>query len=210
MTFRIHYTLLFPTLCDASEGQLRHKQGRSIFYCDNVRINLTTGQGYAAREKPLWIARAASRLWTGSGEGGNLLMKVLIIGAAGMTGRKLTARLARGGRLAGTMIDHAHLIDIVTPQPFANPPSRSRSTRSTSPRLTLRQSWPRRGRTSFSCSPPWSPARQRRIRTRATPLMAAEPSLCSRRSGAGKNLGFRADANFSAIIHAYMKDELKT
>jgi D-erythronate 2-dehydrogenase len=47
-------------------------------------------------------------------------MKVLIIGAAGMIGRKLTARLARDGRLAGKTIDHAHLVDIVTPQPLAN------------------------------------------------------------------------------------------
>ena len=42
-------------------------------------------------------------------------MKVLIIGAAGMIGRKLTARLAHDGRLAGKTIDHAHLVDIVAP-----------------------------------------------------------------------------------------------
>ena len=46
-------------------------------------------------------------------------MKVLIIGAAGMIGRKLTARLARDGRLADKTIDHAHLVDIVAPQPLA-------------------------------------------------------------------------------------------
>ena len=45
-------------------------------------------------------------------------MKVLIIGAAGMVGRKLTARLARDGRLAGEAIDHAHLVDIVAPAPL--------------------------------------------------------------------------------------------
>src|SRR5271163_4288382 len=49
-------------------------------------------------------------------------MKVLIIGAAGMVGRKLTARLARDGRLAGQTIDHAHLVDIVAPQPLENAP----------------------------------------------------------------------------------------
>jgi nucleoside-diphosphate-sugar epimerase len=49
-------------------------------------------------------------------------MKVLIIGAAGMIGRKLTARLARDGRLAGRAIDHAHLVDIAMPQPLANAP----------------------------------------------------------------------------------------
>jgi D-erythronate 2-dehydrogenase len=49
-------------------------------------------------------------------------MKVLIIGAAGMIGRKLTARLASDGRLAGKTIDDAHLVDIITPQPLANAP----------------------------------------------------------------------------------------
>jgi nucleoside-diphosphate-sugar epimerase len=49
-------------------------------------------------------------------------MKVLIIGAAGMIGRKLTGRLVRDGRLAGQTIDHAHLVDIVAPQPLKDPP----------------------------------------------------------------------------------------
>jgi D-erythronate 2-dehydrogenase len=49
-------------------------------------------------------------------------MKVLIIGAAGMIGRKLTARLVRDGTLAGRAITHAHLVDVVAPQPLANPP----------------------------------------------------------------------------------------
>jgi D-erythronate 2-dehydrogenase len=42
-------------------------------------------------------------------------MNVLIVGAAGMIGRKLTQRLARDGRLAGKAIDGAHLVDIVAP-----------------------------------------------------------------------------------------------
>jgi D-erythronate 2-dehydrogenase len=49
-------------------------------------------------------------------------MKVLIIGAAGMVGRKLTARLARDGRLADQTIDHVHLVDIVAPQPLKDAP----------------------------------------------------------------------------------------
>src|SRR3984885_4005023 len=49
-------------------------------------------------------------------------MKVLIIGAAGMIGRKLTARLVRDGKLAGKAITHAHLVDIVAPQTPANAP----------------------------------------------------------------------------------------
>ena len=42
-------------------------------------------------------------------------MKVLIIGAAGMIGRKLCQRLARDGRLAGRAIAEARLVDIVAP-----------------------------------------------------------------------------------------------
>src|SRR5271154_768656 len=49
-------------------------------------------------------------------------MKVLIIGAAGMIGRKLTARLVRDGKLAGKAITSAHLVDVVTPQLPANAP----------------------------------------------------------------------------------------
>ena len=49
-------------------------------------------------------------------------MKVLIVGAAGMIGRKLTARLARDGRLAGKTIDRAHLVDIVAPRALEKAP----------------------------------------------------------------------------------------
>ena len=45
-------------------------------------------------------------------------MKVLVIGAAGMIGRKLCQRLARDGRLAGQTIDEAHLADVVAPLPL--------------------------------------------------------------------------------------------
>jgi nucleoside-diphosphate-sugar epimerase len=43
-------------------------------------------------------------------------LQVLIIGAAGMIGRKLSERLAREGTLAGRRIDEAHLVDIVAPR----------------------------------------------------------------------------------------------
>ena len=49
-------------------------------------------------------------------------MKVLILGAAGMIGRKLTARLVRDGKLAGKAVTHAYLVDIVAPQPPTNAP----------------------------------------------------------------------------------------
>jgi D-erythronate 2-dehydrogenase len=48
-------------------------------------------------------------------------MNVLIVGAAGMIGRKLSRRLARDGRLAGKPIDRARLVDIVTPDPLPAP-----------------------------------------------------------------------------------------
>ncbi len=48
-------------------------------------------------------------------------MKVLIIGAAGMIGRKLCQRLARDGRLAGKPIEEARLVDIVAPAPIEAP-----------------------------------------------------------------------------------------
>jgi nucleoside-diphosphate-sugar epimerase len=48
-------------------------------------------------------------------EGGKRV-KVLIIGAAGMVGRKLTDRLVADGTLAGTPISALHLVDIVPPQ----------------------------------------------------------------------------------------------
>ena len=49
-------------------------------------------------------------------------MKVLIVGAAGMIGRKLTARLAADGKLAGKAITHGHLVDIVAPEKPASAP----------------------------------------------------------------------------------------
>jgi len=48
-------------------------------------------------------------------------MKVLIIGAAGMIGRKLCQRLARDGRLAGRTIAEARLVDLVAPEPLEAP-----------------------------------------------------------------------------------------
>ena len=44
-------------------------------------------------------------------------MKVLVIGAAGMIGAKLVARLARDGALAGDKISQLEAVDIVTPAP---------------------------------------------------------------------------------------------
>ncbi|MEK1871201.1 MAG: NAD-dependent epimerase, partial [Rhizobium altiplani] len=43
-------------------------------------------------------------------------MHILIIGAAGMVGRKLAARLAKDGNLDGRAIEAMTLIDVVTPE----------------------------------------------------------------------------------------------
>jgi len=42
-------------------------------------------------------------------------MKILIIGAAGMVGRKLAERIVADGHLGGQSVDHLDLVDIVTP-----------------------------------------------------------------------------------------------
>lgn len=49
-------------------------------------------------------------------------MHVLIIGAAGMVGRKLSERLARDGRLGGRAVARATLHDVIEPQAPANAP----------------------------------------------------------------------------------------
>ncbi|MGD0640936.1 MAG: D-erythronate dehydrogenase [Roseiarcus sp.] len=52
-------------------------------------------------------------------------MKILVVGAAGMIGRKLCERLAREGALAGKPIAAGHFVDIVAPSPpsFADFPT---------------------------------------------------------------------------------------
>jgi len=42
-------------------------------------------------------------------------MHVMILGGAGMVGRKLAERIARDGSLAGKPVDHLSLIDVITP-----------------------------------------------------------------------------------------------
>ena len=54
-------------------------------------------------------------------------MHILILGAAGMVGRKLTERLLRDGRLGKHEITRMTLQDVVAPAKPAKPRSRSRS-----------------------------------------------------------------------------------
>jgi nucleoside-diphosphate-sugar epimerase len=49
-------------------------------------------------------------------------MHILIIGAAGMVGRKLTERLVKDGSLGGREITRATLHDVITPENPANAP----------------------------------------------------------------------------------------
>ena len=50
-------------------------------------------------------------------------MRVLIVGAAGMVGRKLAQRLARDGMIAGKPLDRLELVDVVEPvRPKASMP----------------------------------------------------------------------------------------
>jgi nucleoside-diphosphate-sugar epimerase len=48
-------------------------------------------------------------------------LKLLVIGAAGMIGRKLMARLATDGELGDVKIDAAHCVDVFTPAPMSSP-----------------------------------------------------------------------------------------
>ena len=53
--------------------------------------------------------------------------RILVIGAAGMIGRKLLQKLAQGGSLSGSRIAHATLHDVVAPQPPPGAPFQVRS-----------------------------------------------------------------------------------
>ena len=53
--------------------------------------------------------------------------RILLIGAAGMVGRKLLRKLAQDGSLGGSRITHATLHDVVTPQPPPGAPFQVRS-----------------------------------------------------------------------------------
>jgi nucleoside-diphosphate-sugar epimerase len=48
-------------------------------------------------------------------------MRILVIGAAGMLGRKLVERLARDGRLGSERISHLSLVDLGVAEPSADP-----------------------------------------------------------------------------------------
>ncbi len=59
-------------------------------------------------------------------------MHILITGAAGMIGRKLTARLVNDGALNGSAIEKLTLIDVIVPESRRNSPAQSKALRPTS------------------------------------------------------------------------------
>ena len=74
-------------------------------------------------------------------------MHVMIIGAAGMIGRKLTGRLVRDATLAGSPVERLTLADIVAPDARRALPARWRARPPTFPRPAPPSGWSRRGRT---------------------------------------------------------------
>ena len=90
-------------------------------------------------------------------------MKALIVGAAGMVGRKLVARLVRDGASAGARSTMRISSTSSRLRRQRARRSRSRSTPTTSLPPMPRRSSSRRGPTSSSCSPRSSRARRKRI-----------------------------------------------
>ena len=72
-------------------------------------------------------------------------MHILVLGAAGMVGRKLVERLLRDGRLGKTDITRMTLQDVVAPATPAKPGFRSISWPAISRWRALPKSWSRTG-----------------------------------------------------------------
>ena len=110
-------------------------------------------------------------------------MHVLITGAAGMLGRKLTARLLADGGLGDQPVDRLTLADVVA--------RRSPRADTGVARAVVAADLTRPGaaaqllaaaRRWSSTWPPWSRARPRRTSTRATPSTSTAPAPCWTRS----------------------------
>lgn len=74
-------------------------------------------------------------------------MHILILGAAGMVGRKLLDRLVKDGSLGGETISRLTLHDVVPPEAPAGTKSRSRSRPPTSPIPARPSAWSPAART---------------------------------------------------------------
>ena len=106
-------------------------------------------------------------------------MHILIFGAAGMVGRKLTERLAKDGGLGGREIDQG---DAARRRRAAGAGGRAVRGRAPSPATSPSPARPRSsspsGRTSSSISPRSSRARRRPTSTRATASTSTARAIC--------------------------------
>ena len=111
-------------------------------------------------------------------------MHILITGAAGMVGRKLTERLVADGGLNGKSIDRLTLVDVVAPAKPAGFSGKVDAYALDVSREDAAASWSRTGPTRSSISPRWCRARPRPISRRATASTWSACTTCSRRSAA--------------------------
>ncbi len=110
-------------------------------------------------------------------------MHILITGAAGMIGRKLTDRLIVDRALGGQPIEKLTLIDIIAP---ARPAGfsdhiKTRAADLNEPGVAAKAVSERPD--VISISPAWCPARPSSTWTRATASISTARARCSRRSG---------------------------
>ena len=130
-------------------------------------------------------------------------MHILITGAAGMVGRKLTARLAQDGAVGGQAITRLTLVDVVAPDApagFAGQVETRAADLSApgEPRaLHRRAAGPR-----SSTSPPSCRARRRRISRRATASISTARARCSRRSATAGG-GYKPRVVFTSSIAVF-------
>ena len=113
-------------------------------------------------------------------------MKILVIGAAGMIGRKLVERLAADGAIGGAPITRRRSGGYRRASRRRQGAVLGRARRrSTSPPPMSRPSWSQASPTRSFCSPRSSPARPRTISTRATRSISTARGGFSRRSASG-------------------------
>ena len=125
-------------------------------------------------------------------------MNVLVLGAAGMVGRKLVEQVVKdGGRIGDRPSTHMTLFDVVDAEgPGRRALQGRRRSRATSATPGSAEKLDRGpARTSSSTSPPSCPARRRPISTRATGSTSIRPATCSRPSARSAAATSRASSS---------------
>ena len=99
-------------------GEFEFRSGRRLAWGGTVRGDRRARLPSGRRDLDDAISGSASDrpLRTGRSETNEGVMHILITGAAGMIGRKLSARLVKDGQLNGQKIDRLTLIDVVAPE----------------------------------------------------------------------------------------------